>query len=346
MKTINLFISFLILCFCLSISAQNKKLAPYSVAFYNLENLFDTINSNGNYDLEYSPKGRKKWDHNKYMKKLNNMAFVINQLARESCPLGPAVIGISEIENRKVLEDLVSTEYLAPSNLQIVHYDSPDRRGVDVGLLYNPQLFTLISSSSHRLTIPGEPDFYTRDQLLVNGIMNGEEFHFIVNHWPSRRGGEKTSRYLRVAAAKLSKQIADSIRSVNPDAKIMIMGDLNDDPTNVSVRDVLGAKEKRNNVKNEDLFNPMAEILRKGIGSLGYQGSWNMFDQIIITGNMLGNDRNTFKFWKAEVFNRDFLIQQEGQYKGYPLRTHSGDIFLNGYSDHFPVIVYLVKYFE
>lgn len=336
--------------FCLlsifTIDAQNRKLVSYAIGFYNLENLFDTINNNGNYDLEFSPKGEKKWDGNKYRQKLSNMGHSISQLAKEVCPLGPAVIGVSEIENRSVLEDLVKTKELASMNLSIVHYDSPDLRGVDVGLLYNPLLFTMTSSSSHRLTIPEEPKYKTRDQLLVSGLLDGEEIHFIVNHWPSRRNGEKESRYLRVAAAKLTKQIADSVRQANPDAKIVIMGDLNDDPVNVSVRDILGAKQKRDNVKPEDLFNPMAELYAKGVGSLGYKGNWNLFDQIIISGNMLGADRNTFKFWKAEVFNRDFLIQQEGQYKGYPLRTFSGNAFLNGYSDHFPVLIYLIKYFQ
>ncbi len=344
----NLIILFVAFCSLsiFNVDAQNRKLVPYAIGFYNLENLFDTLNTNTSYDLEFSPKGDKKWDGHKYYKKINNMAYCISQLAKEVCPLGPAVIGVSEIENRTVLEDLVKAKDLAPMNLQIVHYDSPDLRGVDVGLLYNPRLFTVTSSSSHRLTIPDESDFKTRDQLLVNGIMNGEEFHFIVNHWPSRRNGEKESRPLRVAAAKLSKQIADSIMQANPNAKVVIMGDLNDDPVNVSVRDVLGAKQKRDNVNADDLFNPMAELYAKGIGSLGYKGNWNLFDQIIISGNMLGNDRTTFKFWKAEVFNRDFLVQQEGQYKGYPLRTFSGNTFLNGYSDHFPVLVYLIKYFE
>ncbi|MCL2651174.1 MAG: endonuclease/exonuclease/phosphatase family protein [Candidatus Azobacteroides sp.] len=337
---------FLSLIFILTLQAQNRKLVPYAVAFYNLENLFDTINNNAQYDLEYSPQGDKKWDTKKYQSKINNMAYVISQLAKEVCPLGPAVIGVAEVENRSVVEDLVKAGDLAKRNLQIVHYDSPDRRGIDVALLYNPLLFTLVSSRTYPLTIPEEPDFRTRDQLLVSGIMNGEKFNFIVNHWPSRLGGEAASRYKRVAAAKLNKHICDSIRAADPEAKVIIMGDLNDDPTNASVRDMLGAQGKIQNVKPEGRFNPMAELFSKGIGSLGYQGSWNMFDQIILSGNLVGTDRTTFKFWKAEVFNRDFLITQEGQYKGYPKRTHSGNTFLNGFSDHFPVIVYLIKYFN
>ena len=347
MKRIILAPAFL-LCLIMSIQIgdQNKKLVPYAVAFYNLENLFDTINNNGNYDLEFSPRGDKKWDGKKYRSKLNNMAKVLNSLAKETCPLGAAVIGVAEIENRSVLEDLVKTGDLAKQNLSIVHYDSPDVRGVDVGLLYNPQLFTLISSKTYRLTLPDNPRFKTRDQLLVSGLLDGEKFHFIVNHWPSRRNGEKKSRYLRIAAAGLCKHITDSIRTADPEAKVVIMGDLNDDPTNVSVKDILNAKVKRKDVKPDELFNPMMELHNAGIGSIGYQGSWNIFDQIMVSGNMLNDDRSTFQFWKAEIFNRDFLIEQTGKYKGYPLRTFSGNSFLNGYSDHFPVLIYLVKYYN
>jgi endonuclease/exonuclease/phosphatase family metal-dependent hydrolase len=296
--------------------------------------------------LEYSPQGAKKWDSKKYWAKIENMASVLSQLAKENCPLGPAVIGVSEIENRSVLEDLVKSKALVRQNLQIVHYDSPDLRGVDVALLYNPALFTVLSSKSLRLEVPDMPNFKTRDPLLVSGLIDGEKFHILVNHWPSRSRGQKQSEPLRVAVAKLNRQVSDSIRAADPDSKIIIMGDLNDDPTDISVRDVLGAKTKRKNAKEGDLFNPLAEIYAKGVGSLGYQGNWNLFDQIILSGNVLGNDRSTFKFWKAEIFNRDFLISQEGQYKGYPKRTHSGNVFLDGYSDHFPVIVYLIKYFE
>jgi len=329
-----------------NVFAQDRKLVPYAIAFYNLENLFDTLNLNENYDLEFSPAGAKKWNAQKYKSKLTNMADVLSKLAKENCPLGPAVIGVSEIENRSVLEDLVKTEPLNRQNLQIIHYDSPDLRGVDVALLYNPALFTPISSKSYRLVVEGYPEFKTRDPLLVSGLIDGEKFHIIVNHWPSRTRGQKQSEYLRVATAKLNKHISDSVRLVEPDSKVIIMGDMNDDPSDISVKDVLGAKTKRSNVKEGDLFNPLNEIFAKGVGSLGYQGSWNLFDQIIISGNMLGKDRTTFKYWKGEIFNRDFLITQEGQYKGYPKRTFSGNTFLNGYSDHFPVIIYMVKYYN
>jgi len=348
MKYYSLFVACL-LCFNALIGqnvAQKKVVVPYAIAFYNLENLFDTINANGSYDLEFSPQGAKKWNGDKYFRKLENMAYAMSKLGKESCPLGPAVIGVSEIENRQVLEDLIKTEPLAQQKLQIVHYDSPDLRGVDVALLYNPALFQVESSQSFRLVIPEEPNFKTRDPLLVTGRMGGEKFHILVNHWPSRSRGERESRPLRCAVARLNKAIADSLRQQDANAKIVIMGDLNDDPKDISVSKELGAKAKRKQVNSDDLFNPMAEIFAKGVGSLGYQGKWNLFDQIIISGNLLTSDAEHFKFWKAEIFNRDFLIAREGAYKGHPLRTFSGDIFLNGFSDHFPAIVYLVKSVE
>ena len=336
--------SIVLFCFAVStqVEAQNRKLVPYAVAFYNLENLFDTINNNKNYDLEFSPMGDKKWDGKKYYAKLENLAKVLSMLAKETCPLGPAVIGVAEVENRSVLEDLVKTGDLAKQNLSIVHYDSPDLRGIDVALLYNPQLFTVTSSKPYRLTIPDNPTFRTRDQLLVSGLLAGERFHFIVNHWPSRSNKES----LRIAAAELCKHITDSIRAADPEAKVVIMGDLNDDPSNASVKKTLNAKGKIKDVKPEGLFNPMVALRNAGVGSIGYQGGWNIFDQIIISGNMVGKDKSTFQFWKAEIFNRDFLMEQSGKYKGYPLRTFSDNTFLSGYSDHFPVLVYLVKYYE
>lgn len=327
----------------LLLSAQNKKVAVYSIAFYNLENLFDTIHQEGVNDYEFTPTGTYKWNNYKYYNKLNNLSHAISQLALQYCPEGPAVIGVSEVENRSVLEDLVRTGRLADRNYQIVHYDSPDRRGIDVGLLYNPDLFELESSKSFRLNMPEYPDMKTRDPLLVTGRLAGERFHFIVNHWPSRLGGQKESSPKREGAAALVKQITDSLLQADPESKVVIMGDLNDDPGDRSTKIVLNAKKKQEDVQPGGLYSPFWSILDKGIGTLAYKGNWNLFDQIIISSNLLGKDRSDLKFWKAEVFNRDFLKQQEGKYKGYPKRTHAAGVYLNGYSDHFPTIIYLVK---
>lgn len=339
-KTVLLLISFI--SFMLY-AQESKRIAVYGIAFYNLENLFDTINNNGKYDVEFSPNGERQWTGLKYSSKLQNMASVFAEMANKFIPQGPAVIGVVELENRNVLEDLVHEPAIRKWNWQIVHYDSPDRRGVDVALLYNPKFFKVLNAVSRRLMIPEKPDFLTRDQLVVTGLLAGEKISFIVNHWPSRLGGERQSSYLREAAAALTKSIADSLLREDPNAGIVIMGDLNDDPNNKSVKDVLGAKKEEKDVSKDGFYNPMWSIFDKGIGTLGYRGNWNLFDQIIVSKNLLGKDRETLKFWRAEVFNKPFLANESGQYKGYPKRTFAGGVFLNGYSDHFPSLIYLVK---
>ncbi|MGL5731662.1 MAG: endonuclease/exonuclease/phosphatase family protein, partial [Bacteroidales bacterium] len=281
----NLFLSFALFLSVLATSAQ-KKFAVYGIAFYNIENLFDTIP--GDNDKEYTPNGPNKWNTMKYQSKLKNMAYAISQLGMDKSPIGPAVIGVAEVENRTVLEDLVKTGELAKRNLQVVHEDGPDYRGVDVGLLYNPKLFKYEGHQSRTLVDKEEPRFRTRDQLVVRGRIDGELFNIIVNHWPSRRGGEERSRPKRAIAAQLTKDIVDSIQRVTPESKIVIMGDLNDDPNNYSVKEVLDAKKYEKEVKPGGLFNPFWSIFDKGIGTLAYKGQWNLFDQIIISYNLLG----------------------------------------------------------
>ena len=316
----------------------------YGVAFYNLENLFDTINTNGTYDLEYTPGGTKQWDTRKYKSKIHNMAYAISQLATKTTPKGPAILGVSEIENKSVLDDLVADPQIAAWNLQVVHHDGPDRRGVDVGLLYNPRQFKFESVENHRLHIESYPTFRTRDQMCVTGTLGGQRISVIVNHWPSRLGGEEQSSWLREAAAALSKQIADSIWAVDPSRGIIIMGDLNDDPDNKSVAQVIGAKKDTKGVGAHDFYNPWWRLLRdKGIGTLAYKGSWNLFDQIVFSGNLLPQNsaETELRFFKQQVHNHDFLIDKNGTRQGYPLRTFAAGSWLNGYSDHFPTEIFL-----
>lgn len=324
--------------------AQGKRYQVFGVAFYNLENLFDTINNNGNYDLEFSPQGQRQWNGKKYKSKIHNMAYAISKLKTDITPKGPAVIGISEIENRSVIEDLVNDPQIKSMNYQIVHHDSPDRRGVDVGLLYNPRMFSVLNVTHHTLSIPDMPEFRTRDQTCVTGLLAGEKVSIIVNHWPSRMGGEAQSRHLRVAAAALSKHIADSVLKTDPKQGVIIMGDLNDDPFNESCAKTIGAVKKESDVKEGGWFNPWWSVLDKGIGSLAYKGQWNLFDQILVNSNLVGKDRSTLKYFKCKVFNDiPGMKTTDGERKGYPLRTYSGGVFLNGYSDHFPTQIFLVR---
>lgn len=313
------------------------------IAFYNQENLFDTINDPRINDEEFLPTGAMKWGSMKYKAKLKNMSYALSQIGTDICPQGAAIIGVSEIENRGVLQDLVSQPALADRSMEIVHYDGPDRRGVDVALLYNPRYFQVTNSKSYRLVLPNDTNFRTRDQLLVSGYLMGEKIHIIVNHWPSRLGGEEASRPKRNAAATLTRHIADSIYNAEKGAKIIIMGDLNDDPFNESCAKVIGARKNAKEVQKGEYYNTLWNTLEKGIGSLAYNDQWNLFDQIMISSDLLQSKPDKLKFWKAEVFNKPFLTQQEGRYKGSPLRTHAGGVWLNGYSDHYPTYIYVIK---
>ena len=331
-----------ILLIFLTTGAQAQRLGVYSMAFYNLENLFDYERDERIFDEDFTPEGAYRWTPEKYYMKLDNLAFVISQLGLEHCPMGPAAIGVAEIENRRVLEDLVQRKELAQRGYGIVHYDSPDRRGIDVALLYLPSLFSVTSSRIYSFRMSSMPEYVTRDQLLVSGILAGEPVHIIVCHWPSR-SGRRRSAALREHAASISKHIVDSLYRADPDAKIVMMGDLNDDPDDRSCRMILGARKTQDKVEKGGLFNAMWGLHDKGIGTLSYRGRWNLFDQMIVSEPLLGEDYASLRFWRSEIFNRDFLIQKEGRYKGYPLRTFSDNTFANGYSDHFPVLIYLLK---
>ncbi len=315
------------------------------IAFYNLENLFDTIDTPGVNDTEFTPDDSKKWTSDRYWEKINNMAEVISRIGKKEGLPGPAILGVSEIENRGVLEDLVKADAIKKLNFQIVHYDSPDKRGVDVALLYQPRYFRVTHTSSAPLILYDDKGerIYTRDQLVVSGVFDDEEMHFIVNHWPSRRGGESRSRPLRNAAAKLSRSIVDSIMTINKNAKVVVMGDLNDDPMNESVRLHLRAVGEKKKLKEGDMYNTAYKLYKKGIGSLAYRDNWNLFDQIIITQPFLGDDYSDYKFRIAHIFNDKMLVQKSGRFKGYPHRTYVGDTYKAGYSDHFPVYILILK---
>lgn len=336
-------ILFLFCCILLAAGAQAQKLGVYSVAFYNVENLFDTEDDpNNKGDDDFLPNGSYAWTPEKYQQKIHNIATVLSQFAREVCPAGPAVYGLAEVENARVVADLCDAPEVRHLGLKYVHFQSPDRRGIDCALIYNPRLFKLTSAVPYKYVNPNNPDFVTRDQLLVSGEMGGEPVSIIVNHWPSRYGGGKSSP-LREAAAALTKRIADSITAADPRNKVIIVGDLNDDPKDVSCARVLGAKRKTADVKPGGYFNATWSLYDKGIGTLYYQDQPNLFDQQIVSANLLGTDRSTLKYWKTEVFNREFMITKTGKRKGYPLRSFDGNVWLNGYADHFPTISYYVK---
>lgn len=324
-----------------SAQKQGQSVETVGIAFYNLENLFDTIPNNPeNRDEEYTPAGKRAWDSRKYNNKIHNLAYAISQMKSTSTPFGPAIIGVAEVENRGVLDDLVADRQIASWNLQVVHHDSPDSRGIDVGLLYNPKYFEVENVTNHTLTAI---DFRTRDQMCVVGRLMGQKIAVIVNHWPSRLGGQKESSPHREAAAALCKEISDSLWRIDPSTGVMIMGDLNDDPMDKSTAVVLGAKRDRKKVKDHGFFNPWWKILDGGVGTLEYKGQWNLFDQIIISGNLLDSPKGRWRYLRAEVLNLDFLKDPESKGQPYPLRTYSRGAYRNGYSDHFPTEIFLIR---
>lgn len=340
-----LFLFFLLVL--LNVNAQEKKkFKIHTIAFYNLENLFDTINDINKFD-ERSPIMEIKANRGEvYKKKVHNMARVIADIGLDVTKNTPAIIGVSEIENREVLEDVINDPLLLHKDYGIVHFHSPDARGIDVGLLYQKRLFTPIYTSSHELKIYNDNTrkrIYTRDQLLVSGKLEGEMIHIIVSHWPSRSGGEARSRPKRIAAAKLNKRIIDSLQSIDPYAKIFTMGDFNDDPTNSSIKDVLKAKQNKKDVSLKGIYNPMEAMFKKGLGSNAYRDAWSLFDQILITKPLLEKDYSSFRFYKAGIFDKNYLINKKGRWKGYPFRSFADGGFTNGFSDHFPVYVYIIK---
>ncbi|MBK8346177.1 MAG: endonuclease/exonuclease/phosphatase family protein [Saprospiraceae bacterium] len=339
----------LVLCTVLlinaNLSAQNnkKQYKILSVGFYNLENLFDTVDDTLINDEEFLPSGARAWTEERYKEKLTNMAYVISQIGIQDAKQGLSILGVSEIENRKVLEDLVLQPSIADRNYQIIHFNSPDGRGVDVGLLYNPKHFTPISHRAIPLMIFDEGiRRNTRDVLYVKGLLDMDTVHVLVNHWPSRGGGPITVQH-RNSGAKLCRGVIDSLLEVNISSKVFVMGDLNDDPTDESIKSYLRAVSNIKEVPKTGMFNPYEDMFRRGQGSNAYRDAWSLFDQIIMTKGVTDKKSEGYHYFKANIFNKAFLVQPTGQYKGYPFRTFSGDAYQSGYSDHFPSYVYLIK---
>lgn len=330
--------------------AQQKEYKINTIAFYNLENLYDTIDDPDVFDHQ-NPIGEMSSGEAErvYPLKLKNLAKVLADIGTDKSGFPPAVIGVCEIENFKVLEDLVNQPRLKPYNYSIVHHDSPDLRGIDVALLYRKDVFKPMYSKPHEVVLYSDSDRskrrYTRDVLHVKGMLDGEEMHFLINHWPSRSGGEKKSRPNRVKAAKVAKNIIDSLQRKDPKVKLMLMGDLNDGVYNESVKEVLATKRYKSELNlPTDVWNPFESIFYEGVGTIAWRDSWDLFDQIIITQPFtLDNDYSSYRFYKAGIHNPPYLQNPRGRWKGYPFRGFANGAWTGGYSDHFPVYVYIIK---
>lgn len=347
----------LLLLMSISASAQ-KTQQNYVIGFYNLENLFDIYDDPVKNDSEFLPEGKNKWTQAKYEKKLHNMAKVIRSMA-DNNKRWHTILGISEIENRLVIEDLVSQPEIADANYQIVHYDSPDRRGVDVALLYKPDQFTYLDSESIPFDFNSDIDFSdtdtsyfkTRDILMVHGLIAGEHFAFYVAHLPSRIGGKGSN--LRSRGAEIIYNHSREMEAKYPGIKIVAMGDMNDNPTDDSMAKYLHGQERLENVTPTEFFSPYISMLKAGYGSLCYQGVWSIYDLELVNYNLAHAPdgglkiqpvtKNHGKEYYGVVFKRPWMTTQKGQYKGYPFRTFSNGAFVGGYSDHYPTYIVIGK---
>lgn len=340
-----IFLFLVIYSISFNLMAQKKSYQIRTIAFYNVENLFDIKNDSLSFDDDRTPEGKDQWTLDRYFKKIEQLTKVISEIGADIPKTSPDIIGLCEIENRAVLEDLIQHNHLKNREYGIIHFDSPDERGIDVALLYKKAAFIPNTFRSHRLLLFNEDGFrdYSRDQLVVGGFLDDEQFYFIVNHWPSRSGGEARSKPNRMAAAELNKRIIDSIVRFDASAKIISMGDFNDDPTSDSLKKILKTKGESTNLEPKDLYNPMERLHKKGIGSLAYRDKWNLFDQLFFTSNLITKHKETYSFWQAFVYAPSYLIDPSGRFKGYPLRTYAGGNYVGGFSDHFPVYMYLIK---
>lgn len=340
MKTITKILLASLLFVLLVPACRQKVTAPddYVMAFYNLENLFDTIDDPSIRDEEFLPDSKTPWNTERYQKKLENMSNVIAALdSNQPVP----IVGLCEVENKTVLHDLVNTPKLKPADYSIIHYNSPDERGIDVAMLYRDQFFTPLQSEPISVDFPFDTDNKTRDILYVKGMIAKDTFHLFVNHWTSRWGGRKETDPHRAYIAEILKGITDSLFRIEESANIVIMGDLNDNPNDRSVADVLNAKMAEKNVRPKQLYNLSYNKFLEGEGTL-YWKSWDMFDQIIVSSNLLKNKRMPYVSPKEQfIFKPDWIMFKPEEGKARPNRT-KGRNYYGGYSDHLPVYIRLV----
>ena len=334
-------IPILLFCFSISLISLDAQIKPFVVMSYNVENLFDTIDVNGFEDSEFTPSSKKQWNTEKYNKKLEDLAKVIAAVGKGDLP---DVVGLTEVENRKVLEDLVNTPTLKQGNYGIIHEESPDIRGIDVALLYKKKSFTYEGHVKIPVGFPFDSTETTRVILYVYGkAVDGLNLHFFVNHWSSRIGGDKVTEPKRMYCAVALRRSIDLLLSREASARIIIMGDFNDEPTNRSLMSVLQASNKRKNISVGEFYNLMYDKHNLGLeGSYLFQGNWNMLDNIIVSHSLL-NVKGSYgcKYDSGQIFKADWLLYKAQNGELSPNRTYGGDQYFGGISDHLPVYVVL-----
>lgn len=332
-----------VLGFCIiSISSWAQKQKEIRVAFYNVENLFDTIDNPYKNDEEYLPNSKKNWNTEKYEYKLAQISRVINDIQGES---GPDLMGLCEVENKVVLYDLLKMPLMRSRGYQIIHFESPDERGIDVALLYKSKSFDFYKAYPVAVHLGGPKKDHTRD-ILVAGLIHtsGDTFWVMVNHFPSRSGGQAISEPKRIEAARTLRTISDSLLHQNFMARIIAMGDFNDEPADTSIFHILKSRGDANRLSYDEFFNPMLSLKKEGKGSIMYKGEYELIDQILLSYSLV---QRTTKLKYADnsaaIFSPEYLVEQTGKFKGSPFRTFGGDKYLKGFSDHFPVYLQLTK---
>ncbi len=308
----------------------------YRIGFYNVENLFDLKDNPEKIDDDFTPEGRNNWNQERYTKKINDLARVMEAMKY------PAILGVCEVENVSVCKDFCEKTSLSSKGYDVVHFESPDKRGIDNAFLYQKKAFRVLSSDNLRITFPEgyleEEDYTTRDVVYVHGVFNKKDtFHFFVNHWPSRRGGLEASEPKRTYVAKQIRKKIDQIYGTNPKANIVLMGDFNDEPDNKSVEEVLGASMDKSTCQTKGLYNLMSNLDKAGKGSYNYRGNWNMLDQLIVSCGLANGNQYTFS--EPVVFKADWMIYKDKKYGAKPNRTYGGPNYYGGFSDHYPIYV-------
>lgn len=338
---------------------QNSSKDSYVVGFYNVENLFDTEHDPGKNDLAFTPDGENAWTQDKYEKKLANIASVISAMAEKN-GRWHTLLGLAEVENDRVLADLVAHPELAGAGYKFVHVEGPDVRGIDCALLYRPDEFKVVDvralpydfNSASGIVFEKTPaeqaEFKTRDVLCVRGVLAGELFAVYVCHWPSRTGDKGSD--LRCRAAEIVREDIFTLQQRFQDINIVVMGDMNDNPEDVSLTDYLRGRETFAEMGEGELFSPFLRMHKDGLGTEEYHGEWNIFDCIFVNDALTDTGAKgslhilpAGETYYGHIFNPPFLVQQEGRYAGTPFRTFSGGQFIGGYSDHYPTYIIISK---
>ena len=324
-----LVISGVVLFSCTSVKKSLRQ--EYTVVSYNVENLFDTVDDPKIPDEEFLPTSEKKWDNERYEKKLTDIAEVISEVNQKELP---EVVGLVEVENQTVLEDLINAGRLKGRNYAIIHEESPDYRGIDVALIYRKDAFKEIKHEVLPVTFPDDPEFKTRDILHVTGKMRNKTVHLFVNHWPSRIGGDEKTEPKRLLAASVLKKRVDQILVEDPNARIIIMGDMNDEPANKSLKETLGAAAPGSGAPLVYLMMPDDVA---GKGTYFYSGNWNMLDNLVVSEAVLKGKGMKVEDEKGNVFSNDWMIYTNKNGDKTPNRSYVGNKYVGGVSDHFPV---------